>query len=96
MQKLTLVLTHVQVAEEFVGIFPGCDVQLRDVWPRANILQKAQELAIDDGDVQSMLSGLQDQWNEGLYACIHTVVKGGQLLFFSLHAYALNKITNCK
>jgi len=55
----------VQVGEEFSSMHSSCDVHLRDVWPRARILQKASELAARDMDMQEMLNGLEDQWNEG-------------------------------
>jgi len=54
------IMPHVQEVEEFLSIFPSCDTRLRNVWPRAEILQKAEELATDDADVQNVLSGLHD------------------------------------
>ena len=54
-----------QVGEEFSSMHPSCDVHLRDVWPRARILEKAGELAARDMDLQDMLNGLEDLWDEG-------------------------------
>jgi len=44
---------------------PACDVHFRDVWPRSRILDKASELAAHHTDLQEVLNGLHDQWNEG-------------------------------
>jgi len=35
------------------------------VWPRSRILDKASELAARNTDLQLLMNGLQDQWNEG-------------------------------
>jgi len=58
-------LFNVQVAEEFSSMHPSCTVHLRDVWPRSRILDKASELAARNTDLQLLMNGLQDQWNEG-------------------------------
>lgn len=61
----------VQVAEEFYSIHPLCTVNLRDVWPRSRILERASEAADLNTDLRLLLSGLQDEWNEGAEMCTY-------------------------
>jgi len=35
------------------------------MWPRAHILQQAEQLRGSDPDIGDILCGLHDQWNEG-------------------------------
>lgn len=83
-----------QVAEEFASLHPCVDVKLRDVWPKSALLEKADELSLNDADVHSIMDEIADQWDEGL-TLNRSIVRRTLLCYVHIMAWA-GRLSSCR